>query len=172
VPVLSAATGGEFERWIRDGFVDATDGDTIDYEKIYSDIADDVEEFVISRVVYDRWSGEPVRQRLEMDCGFEMIESGTTFAHMTGPMNELVRLLTAGEIAHSGNPVARWMADNLNAKRPRDDPDRVRPVKPDRAGSGVRIDGMPALFFAIDCRQMTGQFRSAYADDNAKVSVI
>jgi hypothetical protein len=43
---------------------------------------------------------------------------------------------------HAGNPVARWMADSLEAKTPRDDPDRVRPVKPDRAKSGKRIDGM------------------------------
>jgi hypothetical protein len=42
------------------------------------------------------------------------------------------------------------MADNLDAKRPRDDPDRMRPVKPDRAKTHIRIDGMPALLFAID----------------------
>jgi hypothetical protein len=42
------------------------------------------------------------------------------------------------------------MADNLEAKHPADDPDRVRPVKPTRERTGKRIDGMPALFFAID----------------------
>ena len=57
------------------------------------------------------------------------------------------------------------MADNLNAKRPRDDPDRIRPVKPDRANPSVRIDGMPALFFAIDARTTDKPVReSAYND--------
>lgn len=149
---LSKATDGAFARWIKDGWITETDGDTIDYERIYADLAADAERYAIARISYDRWSGEPVRQRIEADTGVEMLESGTTFQQMSGPMTELMRLLKAGEIDHGGNPVARWMADNLDAKRPRDDPDRLRPVKPDRAKSSVRIDGMPALCFAIDAR--------------------
>lgn len=152
VDTISVPTDGAFARWVRDGWITATDGDTIDYEQIYAQIDADAERFAIERITYDRWSGEPVRQRVMDDTGIEMIESGTTYQQMTVPMNEFMRLLTAGELAHGGNPVSRWMADNLDAKRPRDDPDRVRPVKPDRARGHIRIDGLPALFFAIDAR--------------------
>jgi phage terminase large subunit-like protein len=152
VDTISVPTDGAFARWVRAGWITATDGDTIDYESIYAQIDADAEAFAIERITYDRWSGEPVRQRVEADTGIEMIESGTTYQQMTGPMSEFMRLLKAGEISHGGNPVSRWMADNLDAKRPRDDPDRLRPVKPDRARSHIRIDGMPALFFAIDAR--------------------
>ncbi|NGO46303.1 hypothetical protein [Streptomyces ureilyticus] len=65
-------------------------------------------------------------------------------------MTELRRMLKARELKTYGNPVARWMADNLEAKHPTDDPDRVRPVKPGRKTSGKRIDGMPAQGSAID----------------------
>lgn len=171
VPGLSKATDGAFARWVKDGWITETDGDTIDYERIYADIASDAQRYAITRISYDRWSGEPVRQRIEADTGVEMLESGTTFQQMTGPMTELMRLLHSGEIDHGGNPVARWMADNLDAKRPRDDPDRMRPVKPDRAKSSVRIDGMPALCFAIDAR-LTDKPVAVSAYDNHGLVVI
>lgn len=173
VPLLSEHTDGDFEQWVRDGWVVATDGDTIDYERVMADIAIDVNRFVVVRCVYDRWCGEPVRQRLEADTGLELIESGTTFQNMTAPMNEAMRLLVAREIRHGGNPVARWNADNVEAKRPRDDPDRIRPVKPDRTSSGKRIDGIPAWFFALDGMMMgRTQPVSAYEDPNARVGVV
>lgn len=173
VPILSEFTDGAFDDWVRGGWIVATDGDTIDYERVMTDIAIDVERFAVVRCVYDRWSGEPVRQRLEADTGLELIESGTTYAQMTGPMNEAMRLLTANQIKHGGNPVARWMADNLDAKRPRDDPDRIRPVKPDRQATGKRIDGLPAWFFALDSVLMSKpKAVSAYENPNARVGVV
>jgi phage terminase large subunit-like protein len=71
---------------------------------------------------------------------------------MTAPMKELLRGLKAREFNHGGNPVAEWMADALEAKSPTDDPERVRPVKPDRAKTGKRIDGMVAMLLALDGR--------------------
>lgn len=173
VPELSAATGGRFEAWVRDGWITATEGDTIDYEAVHAAINADAGRYVIESLTYDRWSGEPVRQRIAADTGLDPIESGTTYTNMTAPMTEALRLLTAGEMSHGGNPVARWMADNLQAKRPRDDPDRVRPVKPDRGASTVRIDGMPAWFLALAGKLSTRpEPVSAYEDPNARVEVL
>lgn len=150
VPTLDDHTGGSMSQWIDDGWVVATDGDTIDYTKIYDQVEADYKTFRPIDATYDRWSGEPVRQEIVDRTGLTMFESGTTYQRMTAPMTEFMRMLKARELKHGGNPVARWMADNLEAKSPADDPDRVRPVKPDRGRSGKRIDGLPALFFAID----------------------
>jgi phage terminase large subunit-like protein len=170
VPTLSEHTDGQFEQWCRDGWVVATDGDTIDYDQVMADIAIDCERFNIVRCVYDRWSGEPIRQRLSGETGLDMIESGTTYTQMTAPMNEAMRLLKARKVQHGGNPVARWMADNVEAKRPADDPDRVRPVKPDRQATGKRIDGMPAWFFALDGWLMSKpEAVSAYEDPQTRI---
>jgi phage terminase large subunit-like protein len=124
----------------------------IDYDQIYSDIQADHDRFTIASITYDRWCGEPVRQEIQKRTGLEMIESVTTYDRMTGPMKELGRILKAEEMSHGGNPVARWMADSLEAKSPRDDAERVRPVKPDRDKSGKRIDGMVSLLMGIDGR--------------------
>lgn len=170
-PVLSAATDGLFEKWVRAGWITETDGSSIDYEQLYADITADAERFSIPQCVYDKWCGEPVRQRIEADTGMQMVESSTSFERMTAPMTEAMRLLTLRAVGHGGDPVARWMADALSVKRPRDDPDRLRPVKQDRAKTTARIDGMPAWFFAIDgwliSPAETG--RSAYEDDDLEV---
>ncbi|WP_051811955.1 terminase TerL endonuclease subunit [Kitasatospora sp. MBT63] len=152
VQPLDDATGGAFGQWARDGWVTLTDGDTIDYDRIYADVDADHRRYSIVDVTYDKWCGEPVRQEIEKRTRLTLVESNTTYLRMTPPMGELMRTLKAGELAHYGNPVARWMADNLECKSPADDPDRIRPVKPARDKTGKRIDGMPALLFAIDGR--------------------
>lgn len=162
VPVLDEHTNGEMSEWIAAGWVTATDGDTIDYPLIYDAIEADWTDYDLVDITYDRWSGEPVRQEVTKRTGLEMYESGTTYDRMTGPMHELMRMLTARELRHGGNPVARWMADNLEAKSPTDDPDRVRPVKPKRDTSGKRIDGLPALCFAIDSMTRVADDDSVY----------
>lgn len=148
--VLDEHTDGKFSQWARDGWITLTDGDTIDYDRIYDDVEEDHATFVITDVTYDKWSGEPVRQEIEKRTGLELVESNTTYMRMTGPMKEFQRRLAAREYAHYGNPVARWMADSVQCKTPADDPDRIRPVKPDRDKTGKRIDGIPALLFAQD----------------------
>lgn len=164
LPLLDEHTAGKASVWVRDGWLTATEGDVIDYDRVYDDIEADHELFKIRCGVYDKWSGEPVRQEIERRTGMEMHESSTTYERMTQPLKELVaRLKTEQQqraddvpiaertgFAHGGNPVARWMADALEVTSPRGDPDRSRPVKPDRQASGKRIDGMVALLHALE----------------------
>ena len=152
VPLLDRHTDGRFGQWCSQGWITLTDGDAIDYERIYRDIEEDHQRFAITSITYDKWTGEPVRQEIENRTGLAMFESGTTYERMTAPMSEFMRRLRVREYRHLGNPVARWMADALEAKSPRDDPDRIRPVKPDRQKTGKRIDGLVALFLAEDAR--------------------
>ncbi|SBT89387.1 Phage terminase-like protein, large subunit, contains N-terminal HTH domain [Streptomyces sp. DI166] len=147
---LDEHTNGRISQWVEAGWITATEGDTIDYERIYDDVAQDHKDFRIVDITYDKWSGEPVRQAIVKRTRLKMVESDTTYLRMTAPMGELMRRLKADEIRHFGNPVARWMADVVEKKSPRDDPDRQRPVKPDRDKTGKRIDGIPALLFALD----------------------
>lgn len=152
VPRISEKTGGQFEQWVKQGWVTETEGDVIDYDRVYADIETDCRDFSVAGGQFDRWGGESVRQEILKRTGLDLVESTTTFERMTAPMKELERLLKAGELRHGGNPVSRWCADNVEKKTPREDPDRMRPVKPDRQRSEKRIDGIPSLLFAIDAR--------------------
>jgi phage terminase large subunit-like protein len=162
VPFLNEHTSGRFEQWAKQGWITLTDGNTIDYDRIYADIEEDHRRFTIANVTYDKWCGEPIRQEVEKRTGLTMYESGTTYSHMTVPMGEFMRKLTAKEYRHLANPVAQWMADACEAKRPTDDPDRVRPVKPSRDKTGKRIDGMVTLFMAEDARMREVESVSVY----------
>lgn len=146
--MLNEATDDKFSTWAADGWVTLTEGDVIDYDSIYEAVQADHDQFAIVDITYDRWTGEPVRQVIEQRTGLEMIESATTYDRMTAPMQELERMLKAEELRHGANPVARWMADAVEAKSPSDD-ERMRPVKPDRQKSGKRIDGMVTLLMNI-----------------------
>ncbi|MFE3855293.1 terminase large subunit [Streptomyces griseorubiginosus] len=149
---LDEHTNGRISQWVDEGWITATDGDTIDYDRIYDDIEADHKDFRIVDITYDKWSGEPVRQEIVKRTRLTMVESDTTYLRMTPPMAELMRRLKSkdDELRHFANPVARWMADVVEKKSPRDDPDRMRPVKPDRDKTGKRIDGIPAVLFALD----------------------
>lgn len=173
VELLDEPLNGAFSKWCDQGWITKTDGDTIDYDRIYADIQADNDLYVITDVTYDKWSGEPVRQRIEKLTGLTMVESNTTYERMTPPMTEVMRRLksTGDNLAHHGNPVARWMADCLEAKHPTDDPDRIRPVKPNRNKSEKRIDGMPALFFAQDGQMRTPQAKKSIYETRGMASL-
>jgi phage terminase large subunit-like protein len=162
VPVLDEHTGGQFAQWCKEGWITVCEGGSIDYDQVYADIEVDHRRFAIVRIAYDKWCGEPVRQEIEKRTGLEMYEMSTTYTHMTIPMNEFMRRLLAKEYRHRANPVARWMADCLQAKSPVDDPDRIRPVKPARDKGGKRIDGLVALFMAEDARMRDVKQESVY----------
>lgn len=155
--------GGKLAVWARDGWVTVTDGNVIDYQRIYREIEEDCNLFAVSDVTYDKWMGEPVRQELEARTGVVFYESSTTYSRMTAPTTELMALLKDRQLRHGGNPVARWHADSLEVKHPSHDASRVRPTKPERHNSGKRVDGMVALIMAIDGRMSSTTRSSAPA---------
>ena len=70
---------------------------------------------------------------------------GMGFLSMAAPMKELERRLLIGKIRHGGHPVLRWMADNVAVKM-----DPAGNLKPDKASSQGKIDGIVALVLALD----------------------
>ncbi len=138
---LDKGSGGKASAWAAAGWITLTDGDVIDYEKIYEQVAKDAELFAVHSIMYDEWSGEPVRQRIVEATGIEMMPMRMTYQRCTVPLNELERLVRARELSHGGNPVARYCIENLTVRRNRGNPDEMRPERPDRQASGKRIDG-------------------------------
>jgi phage terminase large subunit-like protein len=57
---------------------------------------------------------------------------------------DLEALLMGKRIRHGGNPVLRWMADNVSVKQ-----DPAGNLKPDKAKSNGRIDGIVAMIMAL-----------------------
>ena len=79
------------------------------------------------------------------DDGFTMVEFGQGYRSMSPPTKELLKMVLDCKIRHGGNPVLRWMADNVVVTS-----DPAENVKPDKSKSIERIDGIVALIMALD----------------------
>lgn len=132
-----------YSTWVRQGLVEATPGNVIDYVYIRQRINELAQTYEIREVAYDPWNATQLSQELLGD-GLMMVEMRQGFASLSGPSKELLRLVLAGNLVHGGNPVLRWMADGVSARQ-----DAAGNVKPDKAKSSNRIDGIVATVMAL-----------------------
>lgn len=146
-----------YDAWVRDGLMTATEGNVIDYAYIVRDIEALGERYNIKEIAFDRWGAFQVSQAL-VAAGFEMVGFGQGFASMAAPTKDLLRLVLDGKLRHGGQPVLRWMADNLVVST-----DPAGNVKPNKAKSTEKIDGMVAGIMALDraTRQQGGSVYEA-----------
>jgi phage terminase large subunit-like protein len=145
-----------YDAWVRDGWITATPGNVIDYEWIIRDITQLGQKFNIKEIAFDRWGAFQISQRLE-GAGFTMVAFGQGFVSMSAPTKELLRLTVDHKLAHGGNPVLRWMADNLVVTQ-----DAAGNVKPDKKKSREKIDGVVSQIMALDRLTRHGGTSSVY----------
>jgi phage terminase large subunit-like protein len=137
-------TGGQASVWARQGFLDVTEGDVIDYARIKAKIGEDATRFEVVDVAYDRWGATQLVTELE-DGGLTMVGMGQGFGSMAAPTKELLRLVAAGWFHHGGNPAVRWQASNVVTRQ-----DPAGNVKVDKAHSTEKVDGIVAAVMALD----------------------
>jgi phage terminase large subunit-like protein len=146
-----------YDQWVRDGFIEATPGDWIDHATIKHRIVEFAERHQLNELAYDRWGATEIAQNL-MEDGLTIIPFGQGFASMSPPTKELLRVILEGKLRHGGNPVLRWMADNMVVRQ-----DPAGNLKPDKGKSTERIDGIVALVMALDrAIRHEGDGRSVY----------
>jgi phage terminase large subunit-like protein len=132
-----------YDVWIREGYIEATEGNVIDYDVLRQRIGEDAKLYQIREIAYDRWNATQLVTQLQGD-GMELIPFGQGFASMSAPTKELEKMILGQQIAHGGNPVLRWMVSNVAVKQ-----DPAGNLKPDKSKSSDRIDGVVALVMAV-----------------------
>ncbi|WP_214327858.1 terminase large subunit [Nonomuraea sediminis] len=143
-------------RWIREGFVKATEGDVIDYAAVEADVLADCRHVDMQRLGYDRMFAGQLVQNLDSALrGVDVVPIAQTFVGQSPSIKELQRLLGksgdqigAGRVRHGGHPVARWNAQVVEVKD--DGQDNHKLIKPERLKSQARIDGIAAMAFGLD----------------------
>jgi phage terminase large subunit-like protein len=133
-----------YDAWIRDGYLSATPGNVIDYYYIEQTIRQLALKYEIVEIAFDRWGATLLYNRME-EARQNMVQFGQGFASMSAPMKELMKLILSKSISHGGNPVLRWMADNVIART-----DPAGNIKPDKSKSRAKIDGIVASIMALD----------------------
>ena len=132
--------------WEKDGWLTICPGARIDYEMIADRIGSDSSTYDIEYVGHDPWNAEATRQALVREHNLEMIEITQTFRGISEFSKIFAAGISALEIDHGGDPVLRWMAENVTTTS--DSHDNIKPVKPDRKEL-LAIDGIVASIMAI-----------------------
>ena len=132
-----------YDIWAKQGFLEATPGNVIDYKFIEKKILELAEIFDIQQVGYDPYNAMQTAINLQ-DKGLVMVEVRQGFLSMSPPMKEIQQLVMSKKIRHNGHPILRWNVGNVAIKT--DENENIRPVK---NKSTERIDGLVALVNAM-----------------------
>lgn len=136
-------------KWAREGWLELTEGDVIDYSVVKDRALEDCRFFDMQRVGYDRMFAGQLVQELDGDLkGVQVVPVNQTWLGLSPACKELERQLGQTVVRHGGNPIARWMATCVEVKT--DDNENIRPVKPNRQQAVTRIDGIQALVTGLD----------------------
>jgi phage terminase large subunit-like protein len=134
-----------YEAWAREGWIETTPGNVIDYAFIRHRLGELAGRYGIQEVAYDPWNAMQLVLQLQDEDGFTCVPIRQGFASMSSPSKELIAWVLGKKLRHGGNPVLRWMADNLVMRT-----DPAGNIKPDKDKSSEKIDGLVALIEAVD----------------------
>ena len=135
-----------FRQWVRDGLVETTAGNVVDYEAVRAAVNEDCEKFKVLQIGYDPWNATPTASKMYSYDGLPMLEMRQGYVTLNSPSKELERLVIQRKLYHSGNPVLMWHADSVSIIE--DNNSLIRPVKPKR-GTGKKVDGIVATVMAL-----------------------
>lgn len=157
IPLRVRRASVPYDVWHQQGYLMATEGNVIHYGFIEKFIEELGKQYHILEIAFDRWGATQMVQDLE-GMGFTVVPFGQGFKDMSPPTKEFYKLLMEGKIIHGGNPVLRWMAGNVVVDR-----DPAENIKPTKAKSPEKIDGIVATIMALDrCIRNQGQQGSVY----------
>jgi len=135
----------QYQLWAKQGFLTTTPGNCIDFSFIKHKIISDAEKFGLVDMNIDAlFQAHQLGTEL-VNEGVKVFGMRLGFISFAAPMKDFERKLLARKLNHGGNPVLRWMADNVTVVR-----DAVDNLKPDKASSQGKIDGIVALVMALD----------------------
>ncbi|WP_345993754.1 terminase TerL endonuclease subunit [Sulfurimonas sp. HSL-1716] len=127
-------------KWILEGYITATPGNTIDYDYIQKDILKDIEDGV-DEICYDPYRAATLISNIERESEFEgcvQIRQGyMTISEPTFNFKDSIKKKT---LTHDGNPVTKWMVSNMSVLS-----DAAGNIKPDKSKPNRKIDGCAAI---------------------------
>lgn len=133
----------DYSCWVEQGFLIATEGNTIDHAVVRNKILEVGRQFRLRELAYDRWNSSMLVNQLIND-GINCVPIAQSNGAMNAPARELERVLADGLLRHGGNPVLRWCAGNAIAHV-----DASGEIRPSKSKSVERIDLLVAMVMAI-----------------------
>lgn len=153
-----------YDKWAAEGYINVTDGNVIDYRFVQAFIEEKCEQYHCKSICYDRWNATMLVENL-MDEGITMVPFGQGYKDMSPASKETYKLLMEGNLVHGGNPVLKWMAGNVVMEQ-----DPAGNIKPTKAKSTEKIDGIVAMIMAVGMAVMNAGDTNSIYDERGIIS--
>lgn len=127
-----------FQKWIREGYMFASPGSVVDYDRVRKFIGRLAAIYNVREIALDPWNSTQLATQLEGD-GFVVVPIRQGFASLSAPSKTLLELVLQRRIAHGAHPVLRWCAKNVAIES-----DAAGNIKPSKKKSTQKIDGIVA----------------------------
>ncbi len=134
------------QQWARDGYLELSPGDVIDYRDIQARLEWGAEMFDLAEICWDPWNSRQISVPM-VEAGFTCVEVRQGYQSLNEATKKVLSLVATGNIHHGGHPVLRWHAGS--ACTVTDGKDNIMFTKPDREKSTARIDGVAAVTNAM-----------------------
>lgn len=155
-----------YTTWARQGFIEMTDGNRIDYRWVRSRINELSRKYDVRMIGFDPWNAQTFSDQLKDEDGLPIVEFRQGYQSMNEPSKAFEVLVASGDLIHGGNPVLRWMASNVSVRT-----DPAGNIKPDKERSTERIDGIVALVMAVGCANAYGSQGTSIYEREALLSI-
>lgn len=135
-----------YKLWERQGFLEFTPGNRIDYAYIQKKIIDVCQIVDMQEIGYDPYNATQLSIHLSEQEGLPMKMVRQGFLTMNEPCKRIEMDMAKGVLNHGGHPVLRSHASNVSVKE-----DPAGCIKIDKIKSSDKVDGMSALADAYAC---------------------
>ena len=140
----SELDGVPYDRWVDEGWIRETDGNSADYQAVRR-LINDLRDFgiAIQIVGCDPWNARSLENDL-MNDGFDVVEIQQRIGNLTAATKEIERRVVEHQIAHDGSPVTRMCVENCTVVE-----DNQGNIMASKRKSTGRIDGVASGVMAV-----------------------
>ncbi|EBG1930670.1 terminase large subunit [Salmonella enterica] len=123
-----------YRQWAAAGWIRATPGDCIDYDRIRDDILQDAEAFDIKLVGFDVWNATHLRTQLQ-GAGLDVEPFQQNYMKFSPVAKSFEVFVNRKVVRHNGDPVLAWSMGNVVMES-----DANANIKPNKKKSANKID--------------------------------
>lgn len=134
----------EYALWEKQGLLVTTPTIALDWQVIRAALKELDEQYDFREIAFDPWNCKQFALQLTDDDGLPMVLHRQGTESMNEPTKTLIKLMLEKQLRHGGHPVLRWNASNLAAVQNKDNN-----LRPDKASSGGKIDGMVGAIMSV-----------------------
>lgn len=135
--------GVPYPEWAEQGFLTATPGNVIDYTAVTDYLRELCARFNVRELAFDPAYAQPVMSPLQAD-GLPVMTMRQGWVTQSPALNELERVILAGNFRHGGHPLLRWCFANVAIYT-----DSAGNRTMHKGKSTGRIDGAVASWMAV-----------------------